>query len=76
MVYVLFAALIILSIIYSVLIYHLEKDFKAERKDLYNRIMSKDLHEYQSVGAADTSKIIKNQILAKAKAQEQKRREG
>ena len=76
MVYVLLAALIILSIIYSVLIYNLEKDFKSERKDLYNRIMSKDLREYQSVDAADTSKIIKNQILAKAKAQEQKRREG
>ena len=47
MTYVLFAALIILTIIYSLLVFHLEKDFKAERKDLYNRIMAGSLQDYE-----------------------------
>ena len=43
----LLAVVIIISIVFSLLIFHLEKDFKAERADLYNRIMAGSLQDYE-----------------------------
>lgn len=56
MLYVLVAALVIVTLIYSLLIYHLEKDFKAERKDLYNRIMAGSLQDYVRGSHSDSSR--------------------
>ena len=76
MIYVLIAILviIIISFSYALLIYHLEKDFKAERKDLYDRIMAGSLQDYVRGSHSDSShnsiangikKVVDNQYKQK-----------
>jgi hypothetical protein len=66
--------LILLSVMYSILIYWILEDNRKERQDLYNRLMAKSLPEYQAATTEDNHKVIKNQILANARKQDDKRR--